>query len=352
MTLPFELPFRLEDRQRQALVALARKLLIQRNDSASNFAGYVDAAAACTDQTFAISDLAAFAPPEICNATRAFRSLMNSPRWPESALVDALFETAQLNRRKVVVIEYEYPSETQSRNAIVSLQALGNGTTVSLDWRRFCVDGDDHDEQLLRCVHELLGEMLRRYQGTAEDLPTVVTLDESLGEWPALRHSIAERVGSYGMLVSSHYTQARVNTDVYFQRNPGRRLADSFGSWPPNRPPQAMPLKRSKGRFVEYAVPLSQSGCRRYAIVGTGPRLGGQIQGRTTVTAADSIGALLSLVRHSSMALALRLHSFLHRSDRVFRRHALLLSALHAILAGHLDPSELSLPGTGSMHSV
>lgn len=336
LAAPLKLPVRLSDAHRKELFDFAVTHLIAREDSASNFANYIAATAECRNPVLSLPSIASCAPGCMSNPVRTFRNLLNSTHWSEIAIVDELFDLAKQTEAQVVLIEYERVLFPHARWGVVSLQALGTGTTVPLDWRRFCADGDDHEDQLQRCVHELLDEMLARYLVRPQDLPTIVAVDNAFGEWPAFRHSVAERVGKYGMLVSGNYTLARLNTDVYRQRNPGGRLSDAFGDWPIDRPPRPMPLRRYNGRFTEYGVPFSQGYNRHFAIVSAGPQPAMQIQGRRVEMQVAAVGAMLSLIHHASITRSLRLHAFQHSSDRAFRRHALLLSMLPAFLTRQL----------------
>jgi hypothetical protein len=340
--VPFTLPMHLDEDQRDLLHLLARGLLVQREDSAQNFVRYLDAAAACPEQSFVVADIAGQVPQEVADPTRVFRNLLTSSRWPEVRLMDTLFEAAQLSKQSIVVVGHQAPT-AKSHHSVVWLQALGYGTSVPLDWRRFRTDEDDHDARFQACVHELLDELLGRCASPVNDLPLIVTLDEAIGEWPSLRFSIAERVGRYASLVSRHYPIPRLNTAIYSQRNPGGRLASSFGEWPLAGPPAPMALKRSGSRFVEYAVPFVNNGHRCYAIVGLGPRIGNCIQGRTAISAATDIGTVLGLIQPDPIATMLGIQRFEHSSDKVFHRHAMLMSMLYTVVTRQLGLIEASL---------
>ena len=339
---PVALPLSLDQRELDALVAVLRGLVATRSETATNLAAYVAAVAACPLESFGFRELTAFVPPlpVPTNVSRMLVNSLKSSRWDDERLVEALCGCASADAVDAVVLEYEEVGPPKSAHAVLSIHALGAGFGTPLDFRRLPLDCDAHDERLVDLVCELLEVYRWHYADPRESAsPPVVALAPQLGEYPRLRRAVAARVGEYGMLVDRGYSAERVVADMLEPRRPGAgleaQLALSANVRPrrlrrhPNAPPD------------EFVVPFGREAAPQLAVVRPAVALPRDaLRGRRHEVRARELGELLQRIQPPMVARTLRLDAVRHASHSLFRRHALLLSVLHALLTGRIAPQD------------
>lgn len=344
---PIVLPQPLEPKEIIALVAILNELVGTRPETANNLAAYVAAVAACPLASFGFRDLTDFVPqlPVPANVLRMFMNSMTSRRWDDTLLVDALCGCAPSEEVEAVVLEYEEVGPRTSAHAVVSIHALGAGFGVPLDFARMPVDCDDYDERLIELTCALLDVYRRRYANPSSGgPPPIVALAPQLGEYPRLRRAVAGRVGEYGMLIESGYARERVATGMSELRRPGASLGSLFGRQPAHAGARPRRVKRHPNApSDEFIVRFMMDAQSQLAVVRPTVMLPrNAMRGRLFEDRAMALGELLQRIQPPTVVRALRLDAVRHTSHSLFRRHALLLSVLHALLTGRIAPRDLN----------
>jgi hypothetical protein len=341
---PIVLPLTLEPKELGALVAVLSELVATRPETANNLAAYVAAAAACPLEVFGFRELTDYVPHLSLptNVWRMFVNSMTSHRWDDVLLVDALCACAPSSQVEAVVLEYEEIGTRKSAQAVLSVNALGAGFGVPLDFERVSLECDDYDERLIVATCALLDVYRSHYASPAGgEPPPVVALAPQLGEYPQLRRAVAARVGEYGMLVEEGYVRERVVPGLSSRSRPGASLRALLADAPLGA--RAHRLKRSRcAPPDEFVVPFVLGAHPQLAVVRPAVALPrDEMRAHRYEARAIELGELLHRIQPPTVVRALRLDAVRHTNHALFRRHALLLSVLHALLTGRLAPRNL-----------
>jgi hypothetical protein len=348
------LPVDLSDHQVSMLITALEQILGCRRDTASNLATYVEAAAMCSTPRFGLSEMAEVArvSGQEGEVRRMLSNTINAKSWSDSLLVDALCACVAPDQVKVAAIEYDEvaPGPSSSSYAALSLNALGQDLVAALDWRRIALDSDSYDADLIAAVDALLCTLNAHTGGLrpGQRAPLVV-LSPQLGGDAHVRSTVAKRVAEYGALVDPGYARVRTRLKVYDRRRPGVIVGTHFkGSPEEDGPALVLPVKQNRSPANEFVVELGMGQARRPAIVR--PHLAldlvPKMQGDRLRQRARHLQEMLSNIHPPQMLHLLRLDAFSHLNAAVYRRHALLLSLLHAILTGRwrpIPPTDLRL---------
>jgi hypothetical protein len=287
-----------------------------------------------------IPDLQRYLPPQQRATPKQFRNLLNCEGWDLVDLRRELVAAGFEGGIEALLVEgYELTRNTPRPYDIVSVHALGAGSSVPVGWKRFALpekpgettpDIAAGERNSVLDLIKQLREDCRVLGLPMADFPLVV-LDWRCGEDDDLRADLAAMGFELVVEVGDEYAGLEQTDDPLGPQAGRPMLLEQMPFAQAGSPPAPRFLRTVNGRHEFVTARVSLPGARAYAIASPlVDRSASTLTGPRAQERALTLTALAAKIRPSDAATRLRVASFHAVDDRPWEAAAYLVSSFQA----------------------